>query len=115
MNAKQKTVAGGIIIGLLGLTFLIFVWPTPYEYTRKYPNVVRVNRFTGVTETSSSKGWIIKQSPSTRSPEADTVESKSSSDAANAMVEAAKAAVEAGDAIVETADTVADSVEKPGE
>jgi hypothetical protein len=33
------------------------VWPTPYEYTRKAPNVWRVNRFSGIQEISTSKGW----------------------------------------------------------
>jgi hypothetical protein len=37
--------------------FLFFVWPTPYEYTRKAPNIWRTNRFTGVKEQSTSDGW----------------------------------------------------------
>lgn len=40
------------------IAFGLFIWPTPYEYTRKYPNVVRVNRFTGEKETSGRGGWI---------------------------------------------------------
>ncbi|GIK33430.1 MAG: hypothetical protein BroJett009_24220 [Armatimonadota bacterium] len=39
------------------LLFGWFVWPTPYEYTRKAPNVWRVNRFTGIQEISTDKGW----------------------------------------------------------
>lgn len=46
-----------VLIGIGVLLFLYFVWPTPYEYTRKYPNVIRVNRFTGVSERPTDGGW----------------------------------------------------------
>ena len=42
--------------GLLSV-LLYLVYPTPYEYTRQYPNVIRVNRFTGVRELSTPQGW----------------------------------------------------------
>lgn len=45
-------------LGLTALAFLWFVWPSPYEYTRRAQDVWRVNRFTGVRERSSSTGWI---------------------------------------------------------
>lgn len=46
------------ILGFAALILVfLFVWPTPYEYTRKAPDVYRVNRFTGITETATSEGW----------------------------------------------------------
>lgn len=41
------------------LLFLVFwfIFPTPYEYTRKAPDIYRVNRFTGLLEVSTAKGW----------------------------------------------------------
>lgn len=39
------------------MAFLVFVWPTPYEYTRKAPDIWRVNRFTGVREIATDDGW----------------------------------------------------------
>lgn len=46
-----------IFVFLLFILFVIFVYPTPYEYTRKFPDVYRVNRFTGVQYQSTSTGW----------------------------------------------------------
>ena len=37
--------------------FGFFVWPTQYEYTREAPNVWRVNRFSGIRESSTADGW----------------------------------------------------------
>lgn len=44
----------------LACAFLWFVWPTPYEYTRKAPDIWRVNRFTGVSELATDDGWMTK-------------------------------------------------------
>jgi hypothetical protein len=60
-KANWKPVA---IITVIALLVLYFVWPTPYEYTRKYPNVIRVNRFTGASEKSTNSGWVRQVSKS---------------------------------------------------
>lgn len=59
MNEKPDglTLKTKIIYGVLILLFLVFVWPTPYEYTRKHPDVVRINRFSGLREYSGDHGW----------------------------------------------------------
>lgn len=52
-HRKRRTA----LIALAVLAFAYFVYPTPYEYTRRAPNVFRVNRFTGVREVSTANGW----------------------------------------------------------
>ena len=49
-------------ITLLAALFVFFIWPTPYIYLRKAPDVYRVNRFTGVRQVSSSHGWTTQGS-----------------------------------------------------
>jgi len=49
-----------LAIALVLSSFLYFVWPTPYEYTRQFPSVIRVNRFSGVEELSSASGWRVQ-------------------------------------------------------
>jgi hypothetical protein len=51
-----------IVLCLLGLGFLIFVWPTPFLIVRDARGqVYRVNRFTGVREEATAKGWRTKE------------------------------------------------------
>jgi len=60
-NIKPKLPLWRIFaLSTLGIGFFGFIWPTPYEYTRKYPDVNRINRFTGVKEISTSAGWKTK-------------------------------------------------------
>lgn len=46
-----------LLAGLAVLFFLFFVWPTPYVITRGEGHVYRVNRFTGVRQQATDKGW----------------------------------------------------------
>lgn len=58
-DRNKQIIRAGLIVGTI-CGFLWFVWPTPYEFTRKFPEVVRVNRFTGISEQSTESGWKTK-------------------------------------------------------
>jgi hypothetical protein len=59
-TAKGKVVLS-VIVGLLVLALLVFVWPTPYLIVRDSKgHIYRVNRFTGVREEATEKGWRTK-------------------------------------------------------
>lgn len=47
-----------LLIGAFAYAFL--VWPTPYMIVHEQRSVFRVNRFTGVREDSTEKGWMAK-------------------------------------------------------
>lgn len=51
------TSARSTAIILIILGWLWFVWPTPYNYGHFQGEGYRVNRFTGVKEVSTEKGW----------------------------------------------------------
>lgn len=53
--SKSRLRYTGIAVAVVAVFY--FVWPTPYEYTRKPPDIFRVNRFTGVRETATTDGW----------------------------------------------------------
>lgn len=56
MQPKHITAGLAVAVGLC--VFSWFVWPTPWEYTRRAPDVFRIHRFSGVREVSSASGWI---------------------------------------------------------
>lgn len=75
---RKSTILAVIVAAFAVACIGVFIWPTPYEYTRKAPNVWRVNRFTGVTEVSSGSGWMSeadwqKQVDAERAKEMDAV------------------------------------------
>jgi len=39
------------------VAWLTYVWPTPWEHFKMREFNIRVNRFTGTTETLSADGW----------------------------------------------------------
>ncbi len=49
---------GGIALAAIAVG--LFIWPTPYVFTRYGGEVVRVNRWTGVEEHSTANGWVNK-------------------------------------------------------
>jgi len=52
---KDLALAVGIVVALL---WAVFVWPTVWKEYKIGPKNVRVNRFTGATETlDSTSGW----------------------------------------------------------
>lgn len=73
---------------MCAIAFLWFAWPTPYEYTRRYPNVIRVNRFTGVTQHATADGWKTDRQLVDDS-KAEATAAKASADARRAEVTSA--------------------------
>jgi hypothetical protein len=47
-----------VLLGALG--YAIFVWPTPYVIVHEKGSVFRVNRFTGIREDSTERGWMTR-------------------------------------------------------
>ncbi|MBS1717738.1 MAG: hypothetical protein JSS72_08405 [Armatimonadetes bacterium] len=71
MNESSLIFKKGAIVVAIGL-FLFFVYPTPYEYTRKAPDVWRVNRFTGQRDISTADGWKSESEIERKNAEAET-------------------------------------------
>lgn len=55
----SKGKIGLLWVALLGFAFgwLLFVWPTPWDYFKSGAENLRVNRFDGQTEILTRRGW----------------------------------------------------------
>lgn len=82
---SRRTSLITIIAAILCLfAFFWYIWPTPYEYTRKAPDIYRVNRFTGVQEQGTPDGWktdkvIAKEFAERSRKEAEALQQKTAS------------------------------------
>ena len=57
-DPKMKKPWRAYIVAALGICiFGWFIFPTPYEYTRKPPSIWRINRLTGEQVVSTANGW----------------------------------------------------------
>lgn len=51
-----------LVVALLTavIAYTVFIWPTPYIIVHEKGVVFRINRFTGVREESTERGWMTK-------------------------------------------------------
>lgn len=50
-----------VVVLLAAFLFGVFIWPTPYLIVHEKGEIFRVNRFTGVREWSTQKGWLTEE------------------------------------------------------
>lgn len=65
---KHPEMAPWLIAPVLIITFVYFVWPTPYSQYKSGATNLRVNRFTGKTQYLSDSGWCTDIDDSQRKP-----------------------------------------------
>lgn len=65
---QRKEIGQWLVVLLLIVTWLIWVWPTPYEHLRLGSQEVRTNRFTGTMQYLTPNGWSDKQVTQTATP-----------------------------------------------
>ncbi len=56
-NQPQTVARLRAAVGISVVVFAYLVWPTPYVYIHQAQDIYRVNRITGVKETSTFAGW----------------------------------------------------------
>lgn len=61
-KSNSRSVERAVIYGAVAMGFLIFVWPTPYEYMKYQSTLRRANRLTGVVEWATPRGWTNRTS-----------------------------------------------------
>jgi hypothetical protein len=56
LKSKPKHLLWGLL-GIAGLLWAVYVWPTPWSHYKQGSMNLRVNRFTGKTQHLAPSGW----------------------------------------------------------